>query len=241
MDVGQPLGLKSVRLTEFNGRTLTCDRENTVILDFVDQRLTEPLMKWYRTHKTSAPVCLTVVPQQTPLPLITIQQMNEEWREKQTGEGMARVVGTVSFIKKDDFESITYTGCKNANCKKKAQLTTGGIYYCEGCQRGSNECDYRYMINMKIEDSTGDFWGTAFDEVATSILGVSANQLKAMMDRGEPIDSLGEEMTVKEHEFKIKVRVQDTAMGLRVRMTIIGYKNIDGDILSEYFTTMRAL
>jgi replication factor A1 len=43
----------------------------------------------------------------------------------------------------------------------------------------------RYILQMNLMDHTGQFWITAFNEVAEQLMGISANDLQRMKDTDE--------------------------------------------------------
>ena len=43
----------------------------------------------------------------------------------------------------------------------------------------------RYILQMNVMDHTGQFWITAFNEVAEQLMGVSANDLQQRKDTGD--------------------------------------------------------
>jgi len=64
-------------------------------------------------------------------------------------------------------ETIAYPACtlqyNGKQCNKKVQESGqgDGQWYCERCA-GNCQAEWRYMLNLKLEDHTGMAWVTAF-------------------------------------------------------------------------------
>ncbi|XP_057840065.1 replication protein A 70 kDa DNA-binding subunit A-like [Cryptomeria japonica] len=82
------------------------------------------------------------------------------------------------FIKEDQFY---YTTCplqfNDKECKKKCSKLAENLWLCPRCQTQFPECNYKYLLQMKLQDHTGSVWAKAFDEVGTKLLSLSANEL----------------------------------------------------------------
>ena len=66
-------------------------------------------------------------------------------------------------------------------CSKKAVEGSSG-YNCENCGWQGEECAYRYLLQLVCIDASGSQWLTAFNEQATAILGMPADELKRLRD-----------------------------------------------------------
>ncbi|GLJ20107.1 hypothetical protein SUGI_0364840 [Cryptomeria japonica] len=44
------------------------------------------------------------------------------------------------------------------------------------------ECNYNYLLPMKLQDATGTIWATAFDEVVTDLIKKTAKELYMQND-----------------------------------------------------------
>jgi len=45
------------------------------------------------------------------------------------------------------------------------------LWKCGKCSATFNKPNYRYVLNVKITDNTGELWVKAFDEIGEAILG----------------------------------------------------------------------
>ncbi|XP_059076451.1 replication protein A 70 kDa DNA-binding subunit A-like [Cryptomeria japonica] len=94
----------------------------------------------------------------------------------ETVESTIRVV--VRIIKTNSF---CYPACplkfNGKECKKKCAQQNDNQWFCSRCQTDVPECNYKYLLQMKLQDHTGALWATAFDEVGIDILQISAKEL----------------------------------------------------------------
>ena len=81
-----------------------------------------------------------------------------------------------------------YASC--TKCSKKCIGEDGAGFSCEACGWTGDKCTYRYILQMAIQDATSTGYVTAFNEQAASILGKSADELKALKDVSQACTSL---------------------------------------------------
>ncbi|GLJ04976.1 hypothetical protein SUGI_0008190 [Cryptomeria japonica] len=94
----------------------------------------------------------------------------------ETVETTIRVV--VRIIKTDSFCYPTYPLKINGKeCKKKCVQQNDNVWFCSRCQTHVPDCNYKYLLQMKLQDHTGTLWAIAFDEVGTNLLQISAKDL----------------------------------------------------------------
>ncbi|GMJ08262.1 ARABIDOPSIS THALIANA RPA70-KDA SUBUNIT B, RPA70-kDa subunit B, Replication Protein A 1B [Hibiscus trionum] len=79
----------------------------------------------------------------------------------------------VSLIRPE--QAMWYCACKT--CNKKVIETPGSGYWCEGCQKNDGECNLRHIMVLKISETRGEAWVSAFNEEAEKIIGCSAEEL----------------------------------------------------------------
>ncbi|XP_059076465.1 replication protein A 70 kDa DNA-binding subunit A-like [Cryptomeria japonica] len=69
------------------------------------------------------------------------------------------------FIKEDQFY---YTTCplhfNGKECKTKCSKLVENLWLCPRCQTQFPECNYKYLLQMKLQDQIGTVWANAFDE-----------------------------------------------------------------------------
>ncbi|XP_059076996.1 replication protein A 70 kDa DNA-binding subunit C-like [Cryptomeria japonica] len=77
--------------------------------------------------------------------------------------------------------SFCYPACplkiNDKECKKKCVQQNDNVWFYSRCQTHVPECNYKYLLQMKLQDYMSTLWDTAFDEVGTNVLQISAKDL----------------------------------------------------------------
>jgi replication factor A1 len=117
-----------------------------------------------------------------------------------------------------------YTACKNADkCRKKVALESNGSYRCETCQENFAECERRYILNVRLHDSTGHVWASAFDDVGVLVLGHSANDLFALTQSEQgrsEFEAICFGTACTQFDFTIRAKINESPQGPRPRYTL---------------------
>ncbi|CAN7080691.1 unnamed protein product [Brassica oleracea var. botrytis] len=109
--------------------------------------------------------------------------------------------GYISFIKPD--QTMWYQGCKTCNKKVTEAMDSG--YWCESCQKKDGECRLRYIMVVKVSDSTGEAWFSSFNDEAEKIIGCSADELNKLRSEGGEVNEFQtklKEATWSSHLFR---------------------------------------
>lgn len=88
------------------------------------------------------------------------------------------------------------------------------MWRCEACAQSFEQCQRRYMLSLKAADSTGACWINAFNEQATQIFGMSADELHAQREQGDG----SFERTVQQalwKPFVMRLKARERARALR--------------------------
>ncbi|GLJ33700.1 hypothetical protein SUGI_0677440 [Cryptomeria japonica] len=74
-----------------------------------------------------------------------------------------------------------YTACplkvNGKPCKKKCTQQVDGSWFCPRCEMTMVECNYNYLLPMKLQDAMGTIWATSFDEVGTDLIKKTAKEI----------------------------------------------------------------
>ena len=77
-----------------------------------------------------------------------------------------------------------YTACVGPDCNKKVTETMGQKWMCDKCNREYDSCRRRYMLNCCVQDTSGQAWFTAFDDMAIKIMGGrTADELHSLREQ----------------------------------------------------------
>ena len=91
---------------------------------------------------------------------------------------------SVCFIKRDP--DPWYTACTGPDCNKKVTESMSGRWMCEKCNKEYDECRRRYMLTVVLQDTSGQAWFTAFDDMAIKFMGgKTADELHSLKANGQ--------------------------------------------------------
>ncbi|GLT25192.1 hypothetical protein SLA2020_003370 [Shorea laevis] len=131
----------------------------------------------------------------------------------------------VSLIRND--QAMWYRACKT--CNKKVTEAVGSGYWCEGCQKNDDQCNLRYIMVLKVSDSSGDAWVSAFNEEAEKIVGCPADELDKLKSEEGTMNYQEKlkEATWIPHLFRVSVAQNEYNNEKRQRITVRAVAPID--------------
>ncbi|KAK8918529.1 hypothetical protein KSP39_PZI021340 [Platanthera zijinensis] len=131
----------------------------------------------------------------------------------------------VSHIKPD--QTMWYRACKTCNKKVTDAVESG--YWCEACQKNDDQSSLRYIMVMKVSDSSGEAWLSVFNEHAEKIIGCTADELdKIKSEEGDEKFHLKlKEATWIPHIFRVSVAMSEYMNERRQRITVRAEAPID--------------
>ncbi|KAM7475686.1 hypothetical protein LguiB_022929 [Lonicera macranthoides] len=132
----------------------------------------------------------------------------------------------ISLIKPD--QTMWYRACKT--CNKKVTEAIGSGYWCEGCQKNDEECSLRYIMGLKVSDSSGEAWLSAFNDQAEKLIGCTADELDKMKSQegeGNAYQLKLKEATWLQHLLRVSVTTQEYMSEKRQRITVRGVAPVD--------------
>ncbi|PXF44836.1 Replication protein A 70 kDa DNA-binding subunit [Gracilariopsis chorda] len=134
--------------------------------------------------------------------------------------------GVISFIStKGD---MYYPG--DPESKKKVVQYAPGIWTNEssGRQLSDTEIVWRYIISMKIMDSTSSEWASGFDEVGQVLFGRSADELRQLKEKDSAMfQSILDDATFRPLLMKMQVKERMWQNALKVRYTVSRAELVD--------------
>ncbi|KAH9296556.1 hypothetical protein KI387_040144, partial [Taxus chinensis] len=169
------VAIKRAKITSFKGTTLATG-PNTQI--FIDPDITEAhaLRAWFTSLDSTIAYPSVSIGKIEETDIASIKSSSQL--------GKTLTFSTTATIIHMNMSSFSYPACtsivNNQQCKKKLDLTANSSWYCQKCKHDVSHCDYKYALHFIIEDGTTTTWVTAFDEVATSIMGISAQELQLL-------------------------------------------------------------
>ncbi|KAG6515042.1 replication protein A 70 kDa DNA-binding subunit A-like [Zingiber officinale] len=162
------------------------------------------------------------------------------------GEGLGRgnkpdwvtVKASISFIKTDNF---CYTACPlmigDRLCNKKVMKVPSGRWSCDRCAKEFDECDYRYLLQLQMQDHTGVTWVTAFQESGVEIIGCSARELYELKHREHNDQRFGDviqQCLFKQYVFRLKIKEEHYGDEQQVKVTVVKADKVNPSTECKY-------
>ncbi|KAL0736329.1 hypothetical protein Bca4012_012539 [Brassica carinata] len=119
----------------------------------------------------------------------------------------------ISFIKPD--QAMWYRACKTCHEKVTEAMLYSG---------------YWYIMTVKVSDSTGEAWFSAFNDEAEKIIGCTADELNKLKSEEGVVNEFRtklKEATWSAHLFRVSVSQQEYNCEKRQRITVKGVYPID--------------
>ncbi|KAK4800408.1 hypothetical protein SAY86_020895 [Trapa natans] len=220
------LAVKSCRVSEFNGKAVGTISSSQL---FIDPGIQEAkrLKEWFdREGKSSPAVSISreVSTMSRNDVRKTISQIKDEKLGTSEKPDWITVCATISYIKSDNF---FYMACPitigDRKCQKKVTNNGDGKYRCDRCDQCVDECDYRYILQLQIQDHTGLTWVTAFQELGEEIVGVPAKEMFQLRTEGEDerFAIIFRRAIFTKYLFKLKVKEEMFSDEQRLRLTVV--------------------
>ncbi|PPD82571.1 hypothetical protein GOBAR_DD20491 [Gossypium barbadense] len=153
----------------------------------------------------------------------TISQIKDERLGTSEKPDWITVVAVIAYIELDNFY---YPACPFMDgclqCNKKVTENVDGKWWCD-------KCDYRYVIQLQIQDHTGTTWVIAFEESGESLIGVSAKDLYCLKHEDQNVEKFKEimhQVLFNKYTFKLKVKEEN----FNSKSTVV---NVDVNFASE--------
>ncbi|KAJ0252673.1 Replication protein A 70 kDa DNA-binding subunit C [Hirschfeldia incana] len=227
------LAVKAGRISEFNGKQVSTIGSSQLYVepDFPEAR---EVREWYEREGRNAP-CISISRVYSGAGRQEIRKVITQIKEENLGTSekpdWITVSATISFMKVDNF---CYTGCPimigERPCSKKVTNNGDGTWRCERCDRSVDECDYRYILQLQLQDHTGVTWATAFQEAGEEIMGMPAKDLYFLKYEDgdeEKFEDIIHKASFTKYVFKLKVKEETYGDESRVKATVVKAEKLD--------------
>lgn len=222
------LAVKAGKVNDFSGKTLGTISSTQLFInpDFQEARA---LREWFdRGGRNAASISISKenMPGGTKNEIRkTVSQIKDEGLGRSNKADWVTVRGTVVFIKTDTF---CYTACPlmigDKQCNKKVTPSGNSRWVCDRCNQEFDECDYRYLLQVQIQDTTGLTWVTAFQESGEEIMGCSAKELYLLKYESPDDVKFGEIIRSRLfHHYLFRLKIKEEMYGdeQRVKITVV--------------------
>ncbi|KAH7426619.1 hypothetical protein KP509_10G009100 [Ceratopteris richardii] len=219
------LAIKAGRISTFSGKSVGTISSTQLLVD-PDLPEAQQLRAWFESGgRTSAfkPIShegSTDVPIQMRT---TVAEIKEKGLGRSGKPDWIALKGIISFIKTDKF---CYTACPlftgDKQCNRKVTICSDGRWHCDRCDKSMDECEYRYLLSLQVQDHSGVTWVTAFQEAAEQIMGVSARDLQSWKEDGDQrFESIIQKVLFSERLFSVKVKEETYNDELSLKCSVL--------------------
>ncbi|CAA3024362.1 replication A 70 kDa DNA-binding subunit A [Olea europaea subsp. europaea] len=172
----------------------------------------------------------------------TVVQIKDEGLGRSDKPDWVTVKGSISFIKTDTF---CYTACPlvigDRQCNKKVTKSGNSRWLCDRCNQEFEECSYRYLLQVQIQDHTGLTWVTAFQESGEEILGCSAKELYAIKYEEQDdhrFANIIRNCLFTEFLFRLKIKEEIYGDEQRVKSTVVKAEKVNYAVESRFMLNL---
>ncbi|KAI7725592.1 hypothetical protein M8C21_019268 [Ambrosia artemisiifolia] len=225
LDSGQfpVIAVKSARVHEYNGKSIGTISSSQLSIE-PDLPEAHKLKEWFNSVGRNAPTISMSRESVLQTDKKTLSQIKDEKLGTSEKPDWITVNATILHIRP---ESFCYTACSievgGKKCAKKVVNNGDGKWRCDKCDQTVDECDYRYLLQIQLQDHTGLAWVTAFQESGEDIIGVPAKDLHLIKHEEQDDDKFTEivrNALFNKFSFKLKVKEESYGDEQRVKSTI---------------------
>ncbi|KAJ1698689.1 hypothetical protein LUZ63_007201 [Rhynchospora breviuscula] len=236
------VAVKAAKVNDFSGKSVGTVSSTQLFIN-PDLPETRNLREWFNNGgKETATTSISSDNNMNTLARNEVRKNVSQIKDERLGMGdkpdWVTVKGMISFIKTDTF---CYTACPSIigerNCNKKVTKSTSGNWICERCEKEFSECEYRYLLQVQVQDHTGTTWVTAFQEAGEEILGLPAKELHII--KNEQMDKVKFAEIIKrclfqQFLFKLKIKEEHHGEEHKVKVTVVKAERVDPSAESQY-------
>ncbi|XP_024170311.1 replication protein A 70 kDa DNA-binding subunit E [Rosa chinensis] len=221
------LAVKAVRVNDFNGKGVGTMATSQLFIEPNNSQADE-VREWFDREGRNSP-CVSISRGTASVGRNDIRKTISQIKDEKLGTSekpdWITISATVIFVKSD---SYFYAACPlkigERQCNKKVINDGDGTWRCERCEQSVEQCDYRYILNLQIQDHTGIAWVTAFQEAGEEIMGITAkdfHNLKYEMQDEDKVAEIVRRVLFTEFVFKLKIKEETFSDEQRVKSTIV--------------------
>ncbi|CAM0943763.1 unnamed protein product [Alopecurus aequalis] len=234
------LAVKTGRVTDFNGKSVGTISSSQLLIN-PDLPEARTLRQWFDAGGRDASTQSISTRDATPAASRnetrkTVAQLKDDGLGMQDKPDWVTVKASIIFFKSDSFY---YTACPtkegDRQCNKKVTKGTSGLWCCDRCDKEFEECDYRYLLQLQIQDHSGTAWVTAFQETAQELLGCSAGDLVRYKEEQDPrfADTMCS-CLFQDYLLRLKIKEETYGEERRVKNTLAKVERFDPAGESKY-------
>ncbi|CAJ2647016.1 unnamed protein product [Trifolium pratense] len=227
------LSVKSARVNDFNGKSVgTITTSQLIVEPDFPEALT--LKEWFDKEGRNVP-SQSISRESSSFGQSevrkTVNQIKDENLGTKEKPDWISICANIAFIRGEPF---CYTACPikigDRQCNKKVTNNGDGKWRCDRCDQSFDDCDYRYLLQLQIQDHTAITWVTAFQEGGEEIIGMPAKDLYLLKyEESDDVASatIFRKALFAKYVFKLKVKEETFNDESRVKSTIVKAEKVN--------------
>ncbi|XP_050218256.1 replication protein A 70 kDa DNA-binding subunit A [Mercurialis annua] len=235
------LAVKAAKVSDFSGKSLGTISSTQLVIN-PDIPEAHGLKDWFDLggqNSASVSISRDVLPGVSKNEIRkTVSQIKHEGLGRSDKPDWVTVSARITFVKTDTF---CYTACPlmigDRQCNKKVTSSGNSRWQCDRCNQEFDECDYRYLLQVQVQDHTGLTWVTAFQESGEEILGLPAKELYQMKYELQDDTKFSDIMRSRLfQQFLLKLKIKEEMYGdeQRVKITVVKADKVNYSSESRY-------
>ncbi|KAG0725250.1 Replication protein A DNA-binding subunit [Chionoecetes opilio] len=220
------LAVKGVKLSEFNGRSISVLSSSCVQIN-PDIREAHMLKGWF---DNGGNVAETINLSSRGGSQGFGSGIYKLFVEAQQSTGADKpeyfcVNGTVVMVRKDN---SMYTACPKEGCNKKVVDQSNGMYRCEKCDQTYDTFQWRIMLGLCVADISDSQWITIFQDQAEQLLNTTSNELGALKETNkEDFEKIMDSVLFKNYNFKLRCKIETYNGESRWKGTAVNLSDVE--------------
>jgi len=192
--IGKVLALRSVQVTDWNGKSLSCTFGTSLEID-PDIPPAKDLKDFYsdsingssnsssnHDFKSLTTNDRGANTNMQSTEFVTLKQVHDDFQD---AANLTRYYNLCAYLTDLKADKIMYKACPTEKCNKSVVDLGTGNYRCEKCAQEFANFHWRYILRGAIADPTDYQWITMFDDSASKIIGKTALEMATIKEESE--------------------------------------------------------
>jgi replication factor A1 len=242
---GQVLGLKSVKVGDFNGRNLSSIDDSLILIDPPTKEAIEcrVFCENFKGEFKSGGIGKIDTQNTQYNNILYIKEvldfLNIDGDDKQGDKApLCKIKATVCNV--NHAEKNYYAGCPEPNCKKKLAVDTYG-YQCLNCGKPVSNPTYYYTFSLRVKDASSEHWIDIFGNIGDKLFNVTAEQYKDIIIAKDEtrLNEISNNLDFKTFYFVVKPKIHVYQNVPKKKLNV--YRVDSVDTLADAKRILRAL
>ncbi|XP_039842164.1 replication protein A 70 kDa DNA-binding subunit C-like isoform X2 [Panicum virgatum] len=172
-----------------------------------------------------------------------VAQINDENLECPGNEELAIVKATLSYINTKNFcNTVCPLVVNGRQCNRKVGSNGHGWWHCDRCNQTFVNCDFKYMVLVQLQDSTGMIYAVVSQEAGKELFGCKAKELYSLKHEKRDhaqFDDIVQRVLFQQYLWKLKAETETFNDEQLAKWTIIKAEKVNPSTESHHL--LRAI